>query len=139
MSNGVPKKSLRVLCAEDNTFISSLLRRGLEEAGHSVQCVGNGLAARELIASAPSHIDVVITDHEMPYITGLDLVSELRAMNFSGRIIVYSSQLRSTQAAAYRSLAVDHIFTKPAPWKQLLAAVEESQTQRPTNNYCAWP
>jgi DNA-binding response OmpR family regulator len=125
-SSGVgPKKRLRVLCAEDDLPLATVLRYGLEQAGHLVECVGDGRAALDLIASDLSRFDLVVTDHQMPHLIGLDLVKKLRAAGFSGKIIVHCSQLRPVDAAAYRSLAVDHILTKPAQWEELLAAVEK--------------
>lgn len=99
--------------------------------GHRVTCVGDGRAAYELITTAPPReFDVLITDHQMPEWSGLALVSRLRAAGFSGAIIVHSSDLSDTERTAYRTLAVDHIFTKPDGFSDLIAAIREISRKR---------
>ncbi len=116
-------KSLRVLCAEDEPSIADLLALVLRKGGHEVECVENGRAALQWISSDPNYFDLVLTDHEMPFLDGLELVRKLRRLAYAGRIIVHSSQLRDRDAAAYRALNVDHIFTKPVDPTELLKVV----------------
>jgi len=57
--------------------------------------------------------DVLITDHHMPTISGLELVAQVRALNFPGKIIVFSSELSTEVDMGYRRHKVDHILPKP--------------------------
>jgi CheY-like chemotaxis protein len=49
----------------------------------------------------------------MPTVSGLELVARLRAMDFKGRIIVFSSELSEDVDATYRHHQVDFILPKP--------------------------
>jgi len=118
------RKRLRVLCAEDDDHLAWMLKMALERAGYSVERVADGQEAFDRIASNLDFFDLLVTDHEMPSVSGLALVGKLRNVSFSGRIIVHSSQLRARDAAAYRSFAVDHIFTKPVQLAELLRVIE---------------
>jgi len=113
-----------VLCAEDDESIAHLLKRLLEHAGHRVECVEGGLEALDRIVSDLTAFDLLVTDHQMPGLSGLGLVSKLRDTAFCGIIIVHSSALPESQAAAYRALAVDFILTKPVQAGELLAIVQ---------------
>ena|ERR1019366_2424559 len=118
-------KTLRVLCAEDNEQIALVVRYALEDAGHFVECVEDGQTALERITSNLNFFDVLMTDHQMPCLSGLGLVSKLRDTAFSGTIIVHSSHLSTAEADAYRALAVDYIFTKPTELAALLTIIQQ--------------
>ncbi|HVZ65062.1 MAG TPA: response regulator [Opitutaceae bacterium] len=116
-------KALRVLCAEDDPHIALVLKQGLVEVGHFVECVVDGLDAIERVKAQPAFFDLVITDHNMPRSTGLVLVRALRLMGFAGRIIVHASGLRPADEKAYRQLAVDRLFDKPLQSAELMRVV----------------
>ncbi len=108
-----PKKSLRVLYADDMKELRQLLEVVLGRDGHKVESVPDGNLALDLLKDNPAAYDVVITDHHMPTVSGLELVARLRAMNFKGRIIVFSSELSEEVDATYRAHKVDFILPKP--------------------------
>jgi DNA-binding NarL/FixJ family response regulator len=49
----------------------------------------------------------------MPNLTGLELVHGLRAVEYPGRIIVFSSELSPAVMAEYQRLKVDRVIYKP--------------------------
>lgn len=51
--------------------------------------------------------DVVITDNNMPRLSGLELVRELRGRNFPGEILVLSVHLSEENTQAYQALSLD--------------------------------
>ena len=107
------RKSLRVLYADDMRELRQLLEIVLGRDGHKVDSVADGHLALELVRKNPAAYDVLITDHHMPTISGLELVSQLRALNFPGKIIVFSSELSTEVDMGYRRHKVDHILPKP--------------------------
>lgn len=117
------KRTLRVLCAEDDPSIREIMKMVLEKDGHQVELVGDVPRALQRIDGGAAHFDVVITDHEMPTGTGLEVVARLRKIGFAGRIVVHCSELKAVHAAAYRALAVEHFLVKPASLDKILAAV----------------
>lgn len=112
-ANPTPKKSLRVLYADDMRELRQLLEVVLGRDGHKVESVSDGNLALDLLRPDPTAYDVVITDHHMPTVSGLELVAKLRAMNYQGRIIVFSSELSEEVDSTYRHYKVDFILPKP--------------------------
>ena len=108
-----PKKSLRVLYADDMRELRQLLEVVLGRDGHTVESVSDGHLAYELLKANPAAYDVVITDHHMAKVSGLELVARLRAMAYPGRIIVFSSDLSEEVDAHYCQLQVGHIMPNP--------------------------
>ena len=107
------RKSLRVLYADDMRELRQLLEIVLGRDGHRVHSVADGHLALEMVRKDLSAYDVLITDHHMPTISGLELVGQLRALNFPGKIIVFSSELSTEVDMGYRRHKVDHILPKP--------------------------
>ena len=103
---------MRILCAEDNEHIAEILKKVLSDAGHEVECVLDGQAAWDRLSVDPSAFDLLITDHQMPRLSGLGLVKKTRATVFSGRIIVESGNLTPEIEKAYLALRVDRIVGK---------------------------
>jgi CheY-like chemotaxis protein len=115
------RKPLRVLYADDMRQLRELIVIVLGRDGHSVETVANGEEAIEKINSTVPPYDVIITDHHMPGINGLELVTHIRTGTFDGKIIVFSSELSQAVDDAYRRLKVDHILPKPIFPAQLRA------------------
>ena len=116
-------RPLRILCADDNAMLGNMLLCLFSQAGHWVEHVGNGLDAWERISADASNFDVVLTDHQMPGLTGLELVELLSQAKFPGRIVVHTSALNSAELERYRALGVSEVVIKSARADQLLAAV----------------
>ena len=93
--------------------------------GHKVECVSDGSLALELIKANPLAFDVVITDHHMETMNGLELVMRLREIGYPGKVAVVSSELNLDVEEEYRSLGVDNILYKPVELSALRTLVLE--------------
>ncbi len=69
-------ETARILLAEDSTFYRNLLSSYLTGAGYEVLEAEDGAKAWELFQT--EHIDLVITDIEMPKMNGFDLTRKIR-------------------------------------------------------------
>ena len=67
---------LRILTVEDEAAVAQLLALVLGGPTSKVTHVCNGEEALAKIAADPKPFDVVITDHNMPKMTGLQLVGK---------------------------------------------------------------
>lgn len=106
-------RPLRILYAEDVRELRMLARMMLVPLGHSLECCENGQLAWERTRDHPDAFDLIITDHHMPVMNGLEFVRRLRTTPFKGRIFVFSSDLDPRTANFYRALNVDQILSKP--------------------------
>jgi two-component system chemotaxis response regulator CheY len=106
------RRVLRILYAEDLTELRDLAQTSLAREGHGIECLADGALALDRVLSAPA-FDLVITDHHMPNMNGLEFVTKLREHSFLGKIMVFSSELSEGIAAQYRQQHVDRILYKP--------------------------
>ncbi len=118
------KESLKILAVEDETAVAQLLALVLCGPACRVTTACNGAQALEKIATATQPFDVVITDHQMPQCTGLELVRELRAHHFAGKIAVLSAFLNESNVHAYEELHVDLMISKPFDVDELRHAID---------------
>lgn len=108
-----PRRRLRVLYAEDVPELRELIALLLGTTGHTVETAPNGHEALKMLFTTPQAYDVVITDHHMPGMNGLELVTQLRELAYPGKIVVFSSELSREVHERYLRHRVDHILPKP--------------------------
>ncbi|HAS50335.1 MAG TPA: response regulator [Gammaproteobacteria bacterium] len=73
---------MQILVVDDDPLAGEMAVAILEEAGHECQWVENGVEALEKLAEAPI-FDLVISDMNMPLLSGLDLFWELRSQGLT--------------------------------------------------------
>jgi two-component system, OmpR family, KDP operon response regulator KdpE len=110
--------SLKVLIIDDEPPIRKLLRMGLTTQGYEILDAPNGKTALDLIKQKP---DLVILDLGLPDMSGLELLSMIRARAEGIPIIVLSS--RGDEAGKVDALdrGADDYVTKPFGMDELLA------------------
>jgi two-component system OmpR family response regulator len=114
---------LRILVVEDEKALAHITAMMLGGPASKVTTAKNGLEALMKIGAAAKPFDVIITDHRMPRLTGLELVRRLRTKNFGGKILVLSAHLADEEIAAYEELKVDMMMTKPFDFDELQDAM----------------
>jgi two-component system chemotaxis response regulator CheY len=104
---------LRILYADDVLELRDVVRLSLARLGHDVQCVPDGSQALASVKPNPQGFDLIITDHHMPVMNGLDFVKALRTTSYAGRLIVFCSELDPAVATTYDELGADRLLYKP--------------------------
>ncbi len=115
---------MNILAVEDETAVAQLLALVLGGPNCKVATASNGERALAKIAAAKKPFDVVITDHLMPRVSGLELVRRLRGKNFTGKIVVLSGHLGEDNVSAYELLGVDMMISKPFDVEELRRTID---------------
>jgi CheY-like chemotaxis protein len=68
---------MRILVVDDDSMAGEMTGAVLEEAGHEVVLVENGIDATEAL-SGDKPFDLVVSDMNMPLVSGIDLFRSLR-------------------------------------------------------------
>lgn len=71
------QNGIKILCVEDEHFISELYNRALNKAGYEVKTVLDGLEA--LKEAKTDQYDIILLDIMLPNMTGLEILDQLRA------------------------------------------------------------
>jgi len=114
-----------IVVADDSISVRKFVGRMLEKNGYRVILASDGLEAAELVAQHGCHL--VITDLEMPRMTGYELMVQLRQSPATRRIPVMV--VTSRAGAKHRDRAMKEgavaFLTKPVQEDQLTEAVEQ--------------
>ena len=107
---------MRVLIVDDSVVFRSQIKAALE-GNPGVEVVGtanNGKIALQKLAQ--SSVDLVTLDMEMPEMSGLETISEIKKAKFPVRIIVFSSHTTRGSVAALDALTAgaDDFVAKPS-------------------------
>jgi CheY-like chemotaxis protein len=121
--SGIMSAPLQILVVEDEKALAHMIAMILGGPASKVVRVRNGWEALVKIGVAARPFDVVITDHRMPRMTGLQLVHQLRARSFGGKILVLSAYLSDEDIRAYEQLRVDMMMSKPFDFDELQDAM----------------
>jgi two-component system chemotaxis response regulator CheY len=119
------QKTKRVLYVDDMSELREVARLALSRIGHKVDCAPDGTDALELITADPGAYDIVISDHHMTRMNGLELVMRLREIKYPGVIAIVSSELNEDVALEYRALGVNKILYKPVSLSDLRSLMLE--------------
>ncbi len=117
------RQALQILAVEDEKAVAQILAVVLGGPMAKVARASDGWEALIKIGASPQPFDVVITDHRMPRMGGLELVRQLRARNFRGKILVLSAHLADEDIQAYEELKVDMMMSKPFNFDEIQNAV----------------
>jgi len=121
-------KSL-ILVADDSQEICRFIEENvLVPAGYEVRSVGDGMSALTLAREIKP--DLLITDQQMPNLTGIELIQRLRRdLPHLPTILITSEGSEWLVVEAMRAGAVDYL-TKPFEAEHLLAAVGRALAER---------
>lgn len=118
----------RVLLAEDDDEMRSLLEGALLKKGHEVVSICSGL---RLIAEVESSgrqgdpVDLVITDVRMPEVSGLEALEWLRELGYHAPTLVITAFGDPSTHAAAQRLGAKAVLDKPFDLDVLLQLVAE--------------
>lgn len=106
-----PSSGARILFVDDDAFTRRIINAALTNRGFQTRLADSGVAALAILRTEP--IDIVLTDQQMPGLSGLDLMRKMRDEGFNTPVILLTG-VGSVEMAvsAVRSGAV-HYLTKP--------------------------
>jgi two-component system phosphate regulon sensor histidine kinase PhoR len=112
-----------ILVADDNQEIRDFIEEALVKLGdYKVRSVGDGLSALSLVQELnPS---LIITDQQMPNLSGVDLIRRLRKNFPSLPVILMTGESSEALAVSALRVGATDYLTKPFDADQLLDMVE---------------
>jgi CheY-like chemotaxis protein len=120
----------KVLVADDEIHIIHVVAIKLRNNGYEVIAANNGLEAYDLACREKP--DVIVTDYQMPLMTGIELITKLREDEKTKEIPVILLTARSFAVSQEQqeSLAVSACLSKPFSPKELLKTIQDILYQR---------
>lgn len=114
---------IRVLLAEDQAMVLGALA-ALLEIESDLQVVGRAANGREALALARSaKPDVIVTDIEMPEMTGLELSNAVKTAGLSARVVILTTFARPGYLRRALEAGASAYLLKDTPSDQLADAI----------------
>jgi EAL domain-containing protein (putative c-di-GMP-specific phosphodiesterase class I) len=113
-----------VLVVDDDEALSRALSRVLKMAGYDVVVASNGAAAVEKVMHRA--FDVILSDIQMPGMSGVDLLSIVRAYDLDVPVILMTGNPTLETAMEAVSLGALQYLVKPTPNEDVVKAVDRA-------------
>ena len=112
-----------VLVVDDDPAIRAFVARALTQAGYEVATAGSGREALRLVADDHVRPVAIVTDIEMPQMTGVELAARLLALRPSVRVVMMTADPERAATARRHPSLVDRVLDKPMSLAELIDAV----------------
>src|SRR5947207_3827985 len=107
------ESALKILAVDDEPSITESMRFIFSRPRYEVTGVNDSDDALAQLTANSGGYDIVIVDQKMPYLSGVELVQELRNRGFSGKIMVLSAHLSPQIRESYEQMDVHVMVDKP--------------------------
>ena len=125
LATAIPRKP-RILIADDDKFLRTVMSDALSQAGFEVETAEDGKAALERLASRLWEIDVLMADLLMPGLDGWCLIDRVRQMGPETdlKIVVLSATVSDAQLEQLRGPGgADEVIAKGTSMEEIVARV----------------
>jgi CheY-like chemotaxis protein len=115
----------RLLLVEDEQSVLGFMRELLQGWGLDVVATRDPRDALRRFSAEPDRFDVVLTDHTMPGMTGMELARALVARRAAVPVLLYSGRSELLEADAAAEAGVRRLLSKPIDSAALHGALRE--------------
>ena len=112
-----------VLYIDDDDVMMVMVERLLERLGYAVTCMDDPAHAIEAVRAAPKRFDIVVTDLNMPALSGLDVARALHRLRPGLPVIISSGNLPDQLQGEARQAGVRALVHKQYTLEELGAVI----------------
>ncbi len=122
MAESPPSRRRHILVAEDDRVLRQNIAMVLVHSGYAVDMAEDGAAAWEALQANP--YELLVTDNNMPRLSGIELLKRLRSARMGIPVIMASGTLPTQELAQNPGLEPVTPLAKPYAPEQLLDTVK---------------
>ena len=112
---------MRILVAEDDPGLRSVLERGLRENGYAVDAVADGEQALTYLRAY--EYSAMVLDWRMPGVPGIDVLRHARARRLATPILMLTARDTTADRVSGLDTGADDYLVKPFQFAELLARI----------------
>lgn len=118
-----PSPSKRILVVDDEQDIVEIISRYLKKEGFAVQGMTDSRLALESLQAEPFAFDLLLTDFDMPFLSGATLCKNVLALRPNLPVLMITGYDRHVSGEHLSDLGVGELLMKPLDRHTLLRAV----------------
>ncbi|MEO7152553.1 MAG: response regulator, partial [Burkholderiaceae bacterium] len=119
-----------VLYVDDDPVMCVMVEGLLQRAGYRVTTVAGPREALACTHAPAARVDIVVTDFNMPEMSGLDLTRELKLFRPRMPVVMTSGYITEAVRADALAAGVSHVLQKEYTLEQLAAIVQQALAER---------
>lgn len=108
-----PGHGERILFVDDEAALVLIARRALERMGYRVTALASAADALDAFLENPASFDLVVTDFNMPGISGLQFAERVLQARPGIPLVLASGFIQPDQAARAQEMGIRKVMTKP--------------------------
>jgi len=112
-----------VLVVDDEPLLVQLAVLQLADLGYAALAYTSSRTALQALFDAPARVDLVLTDENMPELSGSELVASIRARRLGVPVIMMSGNVTPALEERARGAGVCELLSKPLRDVSLAAAL----------------
>ncbi len=120
---GVSLSGLRILVADDEVELRTILKEELEYEGATVFVAENGLVAYEI--ARRENVDLIVSDVRMPGGSGIDLLDKIKANNIYQPVVLFITGYSDLALDESYAKGADAVFSKPFKISQIIEVIQK--------------
>jgi PAS domain S-box-containing protein len=117
-------KEKHILYVDDEKGLIFLMKRLLTRKGYRVSCFTDPREALAAARANPAQFDIVVTDYNMPYLSGLEVAEALREIRADLPVVLASGYITEELRAKAPAAGIRELIYKPNTVDDLCEAVE---------------
>ncbi len=129
--NSIRGHGERVFFVDDQAALADVGMRRLAALGYTARAFTEPTAALSAVACDPDAIDVLITDHSMPGMNGLELARAVRQIRPDLPVIMLTGWTEDLAAVHVSAAGVNRLLVKPVSSEELGLALRQALDIRP--------
>ncbi len=126
----IPTGTESILLVDDENAIVDSYGRMLQKLGYKVFGKTDAISALDAFQESPAAFDLVITDHTMPHMTGIELSRKMMKIRPDIPVILCSGNSETVNAKAAREAGIREFLIKPFMLRDTAAVVRRILDER---------
>lgn len=119
----------RILVAEDDAAVREFVSRALQQGGHEVKAVEDGLAALQVLGD--EGFELLLTDIRMPRLDGITLALKVAKDHPDVTIMMMTGYASEEQRAHNLNRLIHRVVSKPFTLEEICTAADEALAAGP--------
>ena len=122
-NNDQGSKPKNILVIDDETVTLKMTKQGLERSGFNVAIFSRPMDSLEYFKENHQIIDLVITDKNMPQMSGVQIIEEFRKCNTIVPIFVLTGFSDPSEDELMKSLGATRVLMKPLSIRDIIVEI----------------
>jgi len=122
----IPRGNERILVVDDDSVQAECLSAMLERLGYVSAFATGGIKALEMLRADPKAFDVMVTDQNMPHMSGTTLAEEAMRIRKDLPVIICTGCLDNVNEGTAARLGIREIVAKPFTLHEIAAAIRRA-------------